>query len=189
MAQQITINSENKSIEVAITAKSNINLEVSRSVSQSGVQNITAGNNIQISTGNNGNVTVATTNQLSVSGNITANYFIGNGSQLTGLPEQYGNANVAAYMPTYLNGNIASNVIPTGNLVYNLGSETHRWKDLYLSGNTIFLGESTISSGPNGISVSGNLSGDGSALTNLNAANVEGVFGNITVAVANFAIV
>jgi hypothetical protein len=34
-------------------------------------------------------------------GNVTAPYFLGNGSQLTGLPESYTNANVAAYLPTY----------------------------------------------------------------------------------------
>jgi hypothetical protein len=34
-------------------------------------------------------------------GNTTSNYFIGDGSQLTGLPAGYGNANVAAFLPSY----------------------------------------------------------------------------------------
>lgn len=42
-------------------------------------------------------------------------------------------------------GEVSSNLIPSSNLTYNLGSDTNRWKDLYLSGNTIFLGGSTIS--------------------------------------------
>jgi hypothetical protein len=56
-----------------------------------------------------------------VAGNVTANYFIGNGSQLTGIVSTYGNANVAAYLPTYtgnLTGNSASltNTLILGNL-------------------------------------------------------------------------
>jgi len=34
-------------------------------------------------------------------GNVDGNYILGNGAFLTGLPEQYGNANVEAYLPTY----------------------------------------------------------------------------------------
>jgi len=43
-------------------------------------------------------------------GNVSANYFTGNGAFLTGLPAQYSNANVAAYLPTYT-GNIGANVV------------------------------------------------------------------------------
>ena len=54
---------------------------------------------------------------VNATGNITGNYILGNGSQLTGLPASYGNANVAAYLPTYT-GNIgAGNVSVTGNVV------------------------------------------------------------------------
>lgn len=49
-------------------------------------------------------------------GNVSASYFIGNGSQLTGLPEQYGNANVANYLPTY-SGNIGAGNITVANTV------------------------------------------------------------------------
>ena len=49
---------------------------------------------------------------LSATGNITAPYFIGNGSQLTGITSSYGNSNV-----TTLLGNLGSNVISgTGNI-------------------------------------------------------------------------
>jgi len=43
-------------------------------------------------------------------GNVSASYFTGNGAFLTGLPAQYSNANVAAYLPTYT-GNIGANVV------------------------------------------------------------------------------
>jgi len=46
---------------------------------------------------------------VSVTGNITGNYFIGNGALLTGITagSNYSNANVAAYLPTY-SGNISA---------------------------------------------------------------------------------
>jgi hypothetical protein len=70
-----------------------------------------------------GNNTITTTGNITVgnvntSGNIIANYILGNGSQLTGLPESYGNANVTAFLPTYT-GNLASlqgNVTTTANI-------------------------------------------------------------------------
>ena len=51
---------------------------------------------------------------ISSTGNITTNgYFIGNGSQLTGITGTYGNANVAAYLAS---GTDTSNIITTGNI-------------------------------------------------------------------------
>ena len=58
-----------------------------------------------------GNITggnILTGGQVSAVGNINGNYILGNGSQLTGLPEIYGNANVAAFLGSY-----GSNTIST----------------------------------------------------------------------------
>lgn len=53
-------------------------------------------------------------------------------------------------------GNVSSNIIPTANSVFDLGSPTNRWKTLYLANNTIDLGGSLISSDGTGqISISG----------------------------------
>jgi hypothetical protein len=49
---------------------------------------------------------------LSSVGNVTAPYFIGNGSQLTGLPVPYGNANVV----TLLSGFGSNTITTTGNI-------------------------------------------------------------------------
>ena len=53
---------------------------------------------------------------ISAVGNITAPYFIGNGSLLTGIGGSYSNANVAAYLPVY-NGNISAAYISVANNV------------------------------------------------------------------------
>jgi hypothetical protein len=135
---------------------------------------------------------------VGASGNITAAYFIGNGSQLTGM---YGNSNVAVYLPTY-SGNIAGgnigisgeinavgeitsfanivaspggyfigdgsqltgvsnyananavaygqvgwagNIIPATSNTYSLGNSTNQWNDLYISNATIYMNNVPIS--------------------------------------------
>jgi hypothetical protein len=40
-------------------------------------------------------------------------------------------------------GRVNSDILPTTNDTYNLGSDTNRWKDLYLGGETIHIGTST----------------------------------------------
>jgi hypothetical protein len=66
---------------------------------------LTIGGQAVLSNGTNASITTT--------GNVSASYFLGNGSQLTGLPAIYGNANVADYLPTYT-GNIAGNIVKSG---------------------------------------------------------------------------
>jgi hypothetical protein len=49
-----------------------------------------------------------------------------------------------------LEPSITGNLTPTSNILYSLGNATHRWKDLYLAGNTLFLGNSVISESSGG---------------------------------------
>ena len=132
---------------------------------------------------------VGVLSSLSVSGNITGNYFIGNGSQLTGLPEQYGNANVASYLPTYT-GNLTANVFSaSGNVT---GSNILTAGIISTSGN-IFGGNISVAdvqaANINGLSVSaigtiiGNYYyGDGGGLSGLQAANIVGAVANASYA-------
>jgi hypothetical protein len=84
---------------------------------------ITVGANDNIATilyNSTGNVW--TTNiGLSTVGNISAPYFIGNGSQLTGLPAQYSNSNVATFLAAFGSNTISTtgnvtvgNILPAG---------------------------------------------------------------------------
>ena len=45
---------------------------------------------------------------------------------------------------------VASNLVPALSNVYSLGSSTNRWANLWLTGNTIYLGNSIITSAENG---------------------------------------
>ena len=65
---------------------------------------------------------IAPTANISVVGNITTSgYFIGNGSQLTGIVAvaNYSNANVANYLPTFSGNLSAGNVSVVGNISAN----------------------------------------------------------------------
>ena len=47
---------------------------------------------------------------------------------------------------------VGSHVVPTHNELFDLGHSTLRWRDLYLSGNTLSLGNTAIKSGASGVS-------------------------------------
>jgi hypothetical protein len=95
----------------------------------SAIGNITGGNLVTAGSGGNitltgGNITganVITANIFSATGNITGNYIFGNGSQLTGLPATYGNANVATFLAAYGSNTIStSGNVTAGNLIGNI---------------------------------------------------------------------
>jgi hypothetical protein len=99
---------------------------------------------------------VAITGDLSVSGNATlSGNILGdriqNGTTQIDIQTPSGNANitvggtsnVAVFSPTLVT--LAANLMPAANITYDLGSTTQRWKDLWLSNSTIYLGNSQIS--------------------------------------------
>jgi hypothetical protein len=96
--------------------------------------------------GGTSNLTVSG-NGISVTGNVTtATFFIGDGSQLTGIVTNYSNANVAAYLPVY-SGNISGGNIGVSGAINAVGEITS-------------FANIVVSSG-------GYFQGDGSQLTNL----------------------
>jgi hypothetical protein len=54
-----------------------------------------------------------------------------------------GTGNLAVFTP----GNLlmTGNITPTANITYDLGTTTNRWKDIYLSNSTIYMGNAQIS--------------------------------------------
>ena len=128
---------------------------------------------------------------ISAVGNIgTSGYLFGNGSQLTGLPATYGNANVAAYLPTYtgnlvsLTGPVTTTANVTGSYILGNGSQLSGLPATYTNANVTTLlasfGSNTIST--TGNITAGNFTGNGSRLTSLTGANVTGVVANATYA-------
>jgi hypothetical protein len=107
---------------------------------------------------NTGNVTIDLPNNITVTGNITANMFIGNGSQLTGISASSSNtantANTAATVTTNAQPNITS-----------VGTLT----SLTITGN-ITAGNASLGN----LTTSNYFSGNGSRLTSITGANVTG---------------
>jgi hypothetical protein len=154
------------------------------------------GSNTQVLFNNQGNAGAAAgltfdsaANVLVTSGNITAvgnvqgNYFLGNGSQLTGLPATYGNANVTTLLAAFGSNTISStgNITTTANIaggyILGNGSQLTGLPANYGNANVTSLlanfGSNTISSTGN-ITTTANISGgfilgNGSQLTGLPA--------------------
>ena len=127
---------------------------------------------------------------VSAIGNIIGNYIIGNGSYLTGISANYGNSNVADYLPTYSGdlGNVV-NITATGN-VYTVGSLTTGGGGgggVSATGNII--GGNLLTAGF--VTATGNIVGNyfignGSLLTGITtSAGFELINGNSNVVVAN----
>ena len=135
--------------------------------------------NAAVSVGGVANVAVfTTTGQLitgtvSATGNVTGSFILGNGSQLTGLPETYANSNVAAYLLTNT-GNIAAGTISaTGNVT---GGNIRTAGIISTSGNVAAAGI---------ISATGNI-----VTTGLFVGNFQGnVTGNFVIPGANTQVV
>jgi len=107
-------------------------------------------------TGNATGGNVLTGGIVSATGNVTGNFFIGNGSQLTGLPATYGNANVAANLAAFGTNPISATGNITGNYFIGNGSQ--------LTGIAPSYGNANVAAnlavfGTNPISTSGNITG------------------------------
>jgi hypothetical protein len=199
----------------AISATGNITGNVF-SGNGSGLTNINAANIIGAYGNANvaANLAAFATNPISTSGNITAGYFIGNGAALTSLTganvtgvvanATYAlNANAATYATNAIQANVANvaNSVAGANVSGTVANATYA-----LNANaSTFAGTVTDAAQPNitsvgiltaintsgAISATGNITGNvfignGAGLTNINAANIIGAYGNANVA-ANLA--
>ena len=76
---------------------------------------VSAGGNVR-----GGNIN--TIGLITATGNVYGNYFIGNGSQLTGLPATYSNANVATFLANFGSNSISTTGNITGGLFTGNGA-------------------------------------------------------------------
>jgi hypothetical protein len=115
-----------------------------------------------------GNLTTA--GQVSATGNITANYILGNGSQLTGLPAAYGNANVTTLLSAFGSNTISTSGNITGGYILGNGSQLTGLPATYGNANVAtFL----ASFGSNSISTTGNITSN-NIITSGTSGNITG---------------
>jgi len=163
---------------------------------ESGQQTVITGSGTLTSYGNANvaaNLAAFGSNPILTTGNVTAGFFLGNGSQLSGITANYSNANVAAYLPTYSGAITAANVSASGNVTgaFIKGDGSLLTNITVAGGTAIVNGTSNVvvaSSGnitvgvagvtgvatftTNGLTVpgnvaAGNISGNGAALTSV----------------------
>ena len=190
MANQIVV-TQSGNVQVSIEPTPNVQVQISRAAITTLTDvptanfanfagNVTGANQPNITNiGTLANLSVtntATIGNLVVTGNLSVGNLVAN------------NANYANFAGTVVNNNqpnitsvgaltglsIAGNIIPTSNIAYDLGNNTNRFNDIYLAGNTIYLGAQEITSNATGISFTGNLSGNATGLSNITGANVTG---------------
>ena len=122
------------------------------------------------------------TGNATILGNVATNQ-IQNGNSAVQIPVVNGNVNIdvgsndAMTLFTRTDMIANANILPTANVTYNLGSATQRWKDLYLSNSTIYLGNAQISANATAI-VMTNPAGGQTVLAG--ATTTSSVAGNIT---------
>jgi hypothetical protein len=93
------------------------------------------------------------------------------------------------------NSTFSGNVSPNANITHDLGSATKRWKDLYLSNSTIYIGDSSISATDGNILLSSASGAELEVTGNANVTNIVNgnsnisvnINGNITTSVAGIA--
>jgi hypothetical protein len=165
----------------------------------------TVNTRVDVNTGNiySSNITTidVTASNINAS-NITANYFIGNGSTLTSIVSgnivgQVANALVAGTVYTNsqpnitsmgnltsltLGGPVTGNIVPSANITYDLGNISNRYRDLWLSNSTIYLGNVTISATDNKLKINEAEVLSLYTLSDVNGANVSGQVANALVA-------
>ena len=125
------------------------------------------------------------TGNLSATGNIVGNYILGNGSQLTGLPATYTNANVAAYLPVYtgnlraLTGNVTTTANVSGSYILGNGSQLTGLPATYTNANVAAYLPTYTGALP---SLSGNITTAG----NITGGNVKTLGSNGNISGANY---
>ena len=139
-----------------------------------------------------------TIGNISATGNIAGNYFLGNGSQLTGLPATYSNANVATFLAAFGSNTIVTTGNITGGYIFGNGSQLTGLPATYgnanVAANLAAFGSNPIST--TGNITGGNLFGNGAGITGITVSagtqiingtsNVSvALNGNTTIGVAN----
>ncbi len=137
--------------------------------------------------GNNGQIQFNDTNSFGgalylyyneVTGTMTANAGVASTNTTTGTFIVTGGVGVSGALNVGANVTVTGNVLPSANVTYNLGSPTQRWKDLYLSGNTINLNGATISATDGAVTFQNSLGGSFS-VTGAASGQSTGTFGNL----------
>ena len=174
---------DNNTTNVSITTNEYpITIEYNAVITQAGGNTTYGDSNVRtfLASGTN-------TGNIITTSNVSGVYILGNGSQLTGLPATYGNANVAANLAAFANnpistsGNItAGYFLGDGSQLTGLPVQPGTYGNANVVANIAALGSNPIST--TGNITAGYFAGNGSLLTNITAGNITGTVANATYA-------
>jgi hypothetical protein len=92
-----------------------------------------------------------------------------------------------------ITGRINSAIVPAANVTYDLGTSLMRWKDLYLSGSSIVLGNTTVTDGADGLTANNikatiglktqDLTVDGNTVLGSNSSDIVSINGYVNTAI------
>ena len=128
----ITGNNTSKTVTIAVTGVSTANI----SNGTSNVTVVSSGGNVTVGVGGTGNIAEFSTTGVRITGIASATGNVTGGNLLT-------SGSLSA-------GSVTSNLVPVTSNVYSLGSSTNRWANLWLTGNTIYLGNAVITAADSG---------------------------------------
>ena len=109
--------------------------------------------------GRNGSNAITVTGAFSVTGNANVGNIGATGvvaTTVTGALTTAAQPNITS-TGTLAGLVVSGSITPNANITYDLGNNTNRFKDLYLSNSTIYIGSQTISANATSVTVSGNL--------------------------------
>jgi hypothetical protein len=89
------------------------------------------------------------------------------------------NAILTANGNVVLSGNIIGNIVPAANVTFDLGSPTQRFRDLWLSGNTINLGGAVLTTDGANVTIT-NPQGGSFSVTGSSSGSANLSLGNVT---------
>jgi len=115
-----------------------------------GTQGIQGIQGVQGATGIQGNV--GASGATGIQGNVGATGATGIQGNVGPIGATGIQGNVGATGPAGPAGNltsVSSNIVPSANITYDLGTSSLRWRDLYLSGSSLYLGGAVISANAN----------------------------------------
>jgi hypothetical protein len=112
------------------------------------------------------------------SGNLYSNSTTTSTSTTTGALVVSGGAGVGGNLNVGGQATFTGNLLPSANVTYSLGSSTRRWSNIWLSGNTIYLGSLALKDTDGTFSI---YDATGTNLINLNSSSINNTpIGNAT---------
>lgn len=136
---QGNIDTETDRLDKIVSATGFSNIDTVGTISFTGTNYLNAQNNVKNTFTTLDTQIASNFNNLDTRVTTIAGLFDADNNKITSAVTIEGNTTINGVL------NISGNILPNTDITYDLGSSTNRFKDLYLNGNTIYMGDYTVS--------------------------------------------